>query len=173
MNATTITTFYQTQATSGNAIATTREQISGQRSASAQLSIREQNMVMQLDAQGKRLEEQERALAFLAGLVKELQTQVQQFAALPAPQAGPSFQTDMAIEIYRTAANGKLYWHMKTSRYAKHGVALWPDEQTLRALGVTMEWLRALPFEAPTPFHKMVTIAVNAEGKKPKVIGLA
>ena len=173
MNATTITTFYQSPATSGNAAATSAKQISAQRSASAQLSIREQSMVMQLDAQGKRLEEQEKAIAFLAGLVKELQTQVQQFAALPAPQSAPSIQTDMAIEIYRTAANGKLYWHMKTSRYAKHGVALWPDEQTVRALGVTMEWLKALPFEKPTPFQKMVTIAVNAEGKKPKVIGLA
>jgi hypothetical protein len=130
-------------------------------------------MVMQLDAQGKRLEEQERALAFLAGLVKELQTTVTQLKQLPAPQAGPSFQTDMAIEIYRTAANGKLYWHLKTSRYAKHGIALWPDEQTLRALGVTLDWLKALPFDAPTPFKKMVMIAVNAEGKKPKVIGLA
>lgn len=80
---------------------------------------------------------------------------------------------DMARCIYRTVANGKMYWHMRTTRYARHGVALWPDPETLAALDISEEWLKSLPFDRETPWLHKVCIALDAEGKKPKVIGLA
>lgn len=165
--------------------ATTKADLALTRSASAAQTLREQRLAEQIERQAVQLKQQEEALLFLAGLVKGLQVEVQQLKQLPAPpcdsaalrsgcgQGGQGLQVDQAIEIYRTAANGKMYWHLKTSRYAKHGVALWPDESTLAALGVTLEWLKGLPFDRPTPFPKMVRIAVNAEGKKPKVVGVA
>ena len=93
----------------------------------------------------------------------------------PALPAADSVQLiiDQSIEIYRTNANGKLYWHMRTTRYAKHGVALWPDPASLNALGITEDWLKSLPFDKPTTFNKRVTIALDKDGKKPKVISLA
>lgn len=135
--------------------------------------VRAQVLLDKIAAQQQRLDEQEQAIAFLAGLVRDLQAEVKSFKQLPAPASGSNIQTDQAIEIYRTAANGKLYWHLKTSRYAKHGVALWPDDSTLFALGITRDWLNSLPFDRPTPFQKMVRLAVDKYGKKPKVIGLA
>lgn len=105
-------------------------------------------------------------------LIGLLEAQAQR-PALPSPSSDVPLIVDMARSIYRTSANGKLYWHIRTTRYAKHGAALWPDPETCAALGITEQWLRSLPFDSETPFLHKVCISTTADGKKPKVIGLA
>ncbi len=107
--------------------------------------------------------------AQIAGFIDRLESR----PALPASDQSPTLIVDMARCIYRTAANGKMYWHVRTTRYSKHGVALWLDPETLAALDISEEWLKSLPFDRETPWLHKVCIALDAEGKKPKVIGLA
>ncbi len=137
--------------------------------------VKAQVLLDQIAAQKQRLDEQEKAIGFLAGLVAQLQGEMKQLQALPSGQTHGSAPTmvDMAREIEHTIYNKKHYWSVKTSRYAKHGAALWPDPETLEALGVTLDWLKGLSLEEATPFARKVRIAVNADGKKPKVIGFA
>lgn len=117
-------------------------------------------------------------IAALTDKIEDLTNALQQRPALPP--AHPERQSkddnlivDMARCIYRTVANGKMYWHVRTTRYARHGVALWPDPETLAALDISEEWLKALPFDRETPWLHKVCIALDSEGKKPKAIGLA
>lgn len=125
--------------------------------------------VGQLSAQNA--QDVQRLESKLDHLIELLEAQAQR-PALPAP-AAPDLVVDMARSIYRTVANGKMYWHVRTTRYAKHGVALWPDPETLAALDISEEWLKSLPFDRETPYLHKVCIALDAEGKKPKIIGLA
>ncbi len=126
--------------------------------------------VGQLGAQNA--QDVQRIEAKLDHLISLLETQAQR-PALPAAPVENPLVVDMARSIYRTAANGKLYWHIRTTRYAKHGIALWPDPETLAALDISEEWLKSLPFDRETPYLHKVCIALDAEGKKPKIIGLA
>lgn len=119
-------------------------------------------------------------IANLTAKIDVLTDALSQRPALPAAAAlfpnasvGNPLVVDMARSIYRTAANGKLYFHVRTTRYAKHGVALWPDPETLAALDISIEWLNSLPFDRETPYLHKVCISLDAEGKKPKIIGLA
>lgn len=122
---------------------------------------------------------QSEQIANLTAKVEALTDSLSQRPALPAasfPNASgnpDNLVVDMARSIYRTVANGKLYWHVRTTRYAKHGVALWPDPETLAALDISEEWLKSLPIDRETPYLHKVCIALDADGKKPKVIGLA
>ncbi len=125
--------------------------------------------VGQLGAQNA--QDVQRIEAKLDHLIELLEAQAAR-PALSAP-AADNLIVDMARCIYRTVANGKMYWHMRTTRYARHGVALWPDPETLAALDISEEWLKSLPFDRETPWLHKVCIALDADGKKPKVIGLA
>lgn len=111
-------------------------------------------------------------IAALTDKIEDLTNALQQRPAL-APAQADNLIVDMARCIYRTVANGKMYWHVRTTRYARHGVALWPDPETLAALDISEEWLKALPFDRETPWLHKVCIALDSEGKKPKAIGLA
>lgn len=133
--------------------------------------------VGQLSAQNA--QDVQRLEAKLDHLIELLEAQAQR-PALPAASfpngsvGNPdNLVVDMARSIYRTVANGKMYWHVRTTRYAKHGVALWPDPETLAALDISEEWLKSLPFDRETPYLHKVCIGLDAEGKKPKIVGLA
>jgi len=128
--------------------------------------------VGQLSAQNA--QDVQRLEAKLDHLIELLEAQAQRPApALLRAPAVPDLVVDMARSIYRTVANGRMYWHVRTTRYAKHGVALWPDTETLAALDISEEWLKSLPFDRETPYLHKVCIAVDAEGKKPKIVALA
>ena len=76
--------------------------------------------VGQLGAQNA--QDVQRIEAKLDHLIALLEAQAQR-PALPPAQAD-NLIVDMARCIYRTVANGKMYWHVRTTRYARHGVAL-------------------------------------------------
>lgn len=111
-------------------------------------------------------------IAALTDKIEDLTNALQQRPALPPAQAD-SLIVDMARCIYRTFYKGKHYWHVRTSRYAQHGAALWPDPETLAALDISEEWLKSLPMDRETQWVKKVCIALDADGAKPKIIGLA
>lgn len=129
--------------------------------------------VGQLGAQNA--QDVQRIEAKLDHLIALLESQAQRPAPalLPVASNDVPLVVDMARSIYRTVANGKMYWHVRTTRYARHGVALWPDPEILAALDISEEWLKSLPFDRETPYLHKVCIALDAEGKKPKIIGLA